>query len=211
MKTVNKKGTVHEVVMSYYDESMPFEKIDIDQVVEGLDENSIYSEFLINPKIFKGNENYIVASNDLEDLDCNIASIEGVKSLLTSKVRNELKTVLDACIPRFPSNPESRYISVFVATYPNVPIAFEINDSELNEEKLVYSTSNFNNTLDDILFNTLDNYEFLNAVIYDGELVDIKMGNQTELDGVEFFIYDTETNSRVVEKSGVLVAAPHPI
>ena len=28
MKTVvNKKGTVHEVVMSYYDESIPFDKI----------------------------------------------------------------------------------------------------------------------------------------------------------------------------------------
>ncbi len=209
MKTViNKKSTVHEIVMSYYDKSIPFDKIELDQVIEDLD-NPIYSNFLINPKIFTGNENYIVASTDIDNLECNIASIEGVKTLLSSSVRNELKTVLDTSIPRFPSNPDSRYVSVFIATYPNVPITFEINDSEFNAEKLVCSMSSFN-SITDIIFSTMDDYEFLNAVIYDGELVSMEMSTQTELDGVEFFIYDTKTEMRVFEKSWALVASTHP-
>jgi len=204
MKTVvNKNGTVHEIVMAYYDGENPLDDLDIYQIVDELYENKIYSNFLIDPKIFDGNENYIVASNDLDDLDENISKIENVKSQLSPDVKGQLETILEKNIPRYPRNPENRYISVFVASYPNISIKFEVHDSKFNAEKLVYSTSRLYK-ISDIIFNTMDKYEFLNAVIYAGELVDIKIGEQIELDGVEFFIYDTKTKSRVVEKSGIL-------
>jgi len=86
-----------------------------------------------------------------------------------------------------------------LGAYPNIPITLEVPDESFNAEKLVYSTSRLY-TISDIVFNTMDNFEFVNAVIYDGELVDIKMGNQSELSAVEFFIYDTQAKQRVVQK-----------
>jgi len=196
-------GTVHEIIMGYFDESISFDNFDTAKVVENLCDNPIYSEFLIDPEIFEDNDNYIVASNDRNKLDENVSKIENIIPL-SSNVKNELKAVLDADLPRFPSNPEHRYISILAVSYPDIPITFEVNDSEFDNKKIVYSTSRLS-TFSDTIFHTIDDYEFLNAAIYDGELVDMETGNQTKLGTVDFFIYDTKTKKQIAQRCSTII------
>ena len=51
----------------------------------------------------------------------------------------------------------------------------------------------------------MDEFQFLNAVIYDGEVVDIEMEKPKELNILEFFIYDTKENSRAYERTWKLI------
>jgi len=196
-------GTIHEVIMGYFNESTPFDNFDTAKVVDNLCDNPIYSEFLIDPEIFGDNDNYIVASNDRNKLDENVSKLDKIQPL-SSSVRSELKNVIDANTPRFPSNPEHRYISILAVSYPDIPITFEVNDSEFDNKKIVYSTSRLS-TFSDTIFHSIDDYEFLNAAIYDGELVDMETGNQTKIGTVDFFIYDTKTKQQVAQRCSTII------
>ena len=171
-------GTIHEVVMGYYDESIPFENIEYDKVVEGLEKSHFYQKILVNPEqtsIFAENENYIIASAKINDLDGNVSRLEALNESLSTQAREDIKAALHGNIPRFPDNPESRFIKCFVAEYPNVTSNFEINDAKFDAKKLSYSKSGFN-TIVDIVLSTMDYFQFLNTAVYDGEVLDIDIG-----------------------------------
>jgi len=200
-------GTVHEVVMSYYDESITDGDIDLDTVIENLESCTFFKKVLINPEqtpIFAENENYIIASIEPVDFEGNLNRLEALNEPLSIIARKKVSAALRANMPTFPENPESRFISCFVAEYPNVTSSFEINDAEFNAEKLTFSKSGFN-TLSDIVFGRMDFFQFFNTAVYDSEAVDISIGNPTELKFLDFFIYDTETKQRVYERTWQLV------
>jgi len=200
-------GTVHEVVMSYYDESITDGNIDLDTVIQNMESCTFFKKMLINPEqtpIFAENENYIIASIEHVDFEGNVNRLEAENEPLSATARKKASTVLRANMPTFPENQKSRFISCFVAEYPNVTSSFEINDTEFDANKFTFSKSGFN-TLTDIVLNTMDYFQFLNVGIYDGEILDISIGNPSELNFLEFFIYDTETKQRVYERTWQLI------
>jgi len=202
-------GIIHEVVMGFYDESIPFENIELDKIVEDIETTHFFKKMLLNPEqtsIFAENENYIIASAKVNDLDANVSRLEALNEPLSITVREELKAALHDNIPRFPENPESRYIGCFVAEYPNVKSSFEINNAKFDSKKLSYSKSGFN-TLVDIVLSTMDYFQFLNTAVYDGEIIeiDIDIGKPSELRYLDFFIYDTKMKKRVYERTWKLI------
>jgi hypothetical protein len=97
-------GTIHEVVMGYYDESIPFENIEYDKVVEGLEKSHFYQKILVNPEqtsIFAENENYIIASAKINDLDGNVSRLEALNESLSTQQEKILKLHYTAISPVF--------------------------------------------------------------------------------------------------------------